>query len=191
MSVAGELLDARRARARSAGNSSAARARYQDESPARRQGPASAAPHSRVIAPSLRRQPCGLPSPPASRYTTLSSTSEAPEIPRTMGETSSTSTALQPIAAAPLAPALPVGALELLPDVGVGINPYWRLVTAFLVGYPPHFSRAYFSDLKVSYASCATAGGHPLTARRHHVDASGWLAKPRSVCPEFGGGAVR
>jgi site-specific recombinase XerD len=91
-----------------------------------------------------------------------------------MGETSSTSTALQPIAAAtvaaPLAPPLPAGALERLPDVGTGIDPYWRLVTAFLVGYPPHSSRAYFSDLKAWYAWCATAGVHPLTARRHHVD---------------------
>ena len=43
-------------------------------------------------------------------------------------------------------------------------------MTAFLVGYPPHSSRAYFSDLRAWYAWCADAGVHPLTARRHHVD---------------------
>jgi hypothetical protein len=31
---------------------------------------------------------------------------------------------------------------------GAGIDPYWRLVAAFLVGYPQHSSRAYFGDLK-------------------------------------------
>ena len=91
-----------------------------------------------------------------------------------MGETSSTSTALQPIAAAAIAtpppPTLPIAALERLPDVGAGADPYWRLVTAFLVGYPPHSSRAYFSDLKAWWAWCAAAAVHPLTARRHHVD---------------------
>ncbi len=46
----------------------------------------------------------------------------------------------------------------------------WRLVTAFLVGYPPHSSRAYFSDLRAWWSWCAAAGVHPLTARRHHVD---------------------
>jgi integrase/recombinase XerD len=91
-----------------------------------------------------------------------------------MQATSSTSTELQPTAAAaiaaPPAPPLPAGALERLPDVRAGADPYWRLVTAFLVGYPPHSSRAYFSDLKAWYAWCATVGVHPLTARRHHVD---------------------
>jgi site-specific recombinase XerD len=46
----------------------------------------------------------------------------------------------------------------------------WRLVTAFLVGYPPNSSRAYFSDLKGWYVWCAEMGVHPLAARRHHVD---------------------
>lgn len=50
------------------------------------------------------------------------------------------------------------------------MDPHWRLVTAFLVGYPPHSSRAYFSDLKAWYAWCAEMGVHPLSARRHHVD---------------------
>jgi len=45
-----------------------------------------------------------------------------------------------------------------------------RLVSAFLVGYPPHSSRAYFGDLKAWYAWCVAAGVHPLQARRHHVD---------------------
>jgi site-specific recombinase XerD len=40
----------------------------------------------------------------------------------------------------------------------------------FLVGYPPHSSRAYFSDLLAWHAWCTAAGVHPLTARRHHVD---------------------
>ena len=91
-----------------------------------------------------------------------------------MGTTSTTSTELELIGAAaivaPAAPALPAGPLERLPDAGEGADPYWRLVTAFLVGYPPHSSRAYFSDLRAWYAWCAAAGVHPLTARRHHVD---------------------
>ena len=78
---------------------------------------------------------------------------------------------LVPIAVpAPPVPALPAEPLERLPDIGAGADPYWRLVTAFLVGYPPHSSRAYFSDLKAWYAWCAQAGMHPLAARRHHVD---------------------
>lgn len=57
-----------------------------------------------------------------------------------MGERPSTSTELQHSAAtpivAPASPALPAGPLEWLPDVGTGADPYRRLVTAFLVGYP-------------------------------------------------------
>src|SRR5690349_587655 len=91
-----------------------------------------------------------------------------------MGATSSTTTDLQPIAAtaiaAPPAPALPAAPLERLPDVGDSTDPYWRLVTAFLVGYPPHSSRAYFSDLRAWWSWCTGVGVHPLTARRHHVD---------------------
>ncbi|MGH2839725.1 MAG: tyrosine-type recombinase/integrase [Solirubrobacteraceae bacterium] len=71
---------------------------------------------------------------------------------------------------APAAPVLPVEALERRPLVDVDMDPYWRLVTAFLVGYPPHSSRAYFSDLKAWYAWCGHAGVHPLAAQRHHVD---------------------
>jgi integrase/recombinase XerD len=88
-----------------------------------------------------------------------------------MGETSSTSTELQPIAAATIiAPALSAGPTAAPPTVGADADPYWRLVTAFLVGYPPHSARAYFSDLKVWHAWCAQMGIHPLTARRHHVE---------------------
>ena len=72
--------------------------------------------------------------------------------------------------AAPPAPDLPHDALARLPEVGAGADPYWRLVTAFLVGYPPHSARAYFSDLKAWHAWCAQLGVHPLAARRHHVD---------------------
>jgi len=44
---------------------------------------------------------------------------------------------------APSAPVLPAEPLDRLPLVaGVDADPYWRLVTAFLVGYPPHSSRA-------------------------------------------------
>jgi integrase/recombinase XerD len=71
---------------------------------------------------------------------------------------------------APPAPALPGEALERLPG-DRDVDPYWCLVAAFLVGYPPHSSRAYFGDLKAWYAWCAQAGVHPLAARRHHVDA--------------------
>ncbi len=94
-----------------------------------------------------------------------------------LGATSQTDASLEPIAAAafaaPLAPALPLAALERLPDVDAGVDPYWRLASAFLVGYPPHSSRAYFGDLRAWYAWCALCGVHPLTARRHHVDA--WI----------------
>ena len=73
--------------------------------------------------------------------------------------------------AAPAAPELPLDALARLPELGDrGGDPYWRLATAFLVGYPPHSSRAYFGDLRAWYAWCADAGVHPLQARRHHVD---------------------
>jgi integrase/recombinase XerD len=54
-----------------------------------------------------------------------------------------------------------------------GPDPYWRLASAFLVGYPPHSSRAYLGDLRAWYAWCVLSGVHPLTARRHHVDA--WI----------------
>src|SRR3954470_14523519 len=70
----------------------------------------------------------------------------------------------------PLVPALRADALERLPGDG-NADPYWRLVAAFLVGYPPHSSRAYFGDLRSWYAWCARSGVHPLAARRHHVDA--------------------
>jgi len=38
---------------------------------------------------------------------------------------------------APAAPELPIDALQRLPALGAsGGDPYWRLVSAFLVGYP-------------------------------------------------------
>lgn len=91
------------------------------------------------------------------------------------GEDPRTSVELSPLTgvdvALPLAPELPVDALDRLPAVGTGGgDPYWRLVSAFLVGYPSHSSRAYFGDLKAWYGWCAGAGVHPLQARRHHVD---------------------
>jgi integrase/recombinase XerD len=63
--------------------------------------------------------------------------------------------------------------LVLLPETGGDVDPYWRLAAAFLVGYPPHSSRAYFGDLRAWYTWCAQSGVHPLAARRHHVDA--WI----------------
>lgn len=71
---------------------------------------------------------------------------------------------------APATPPLRAEALDRLPTIDGDADPYWRLVTAFLVGYPPHSSRAYLSDLKAWYAWCAQVGVHPLAARRHHVD---------------------
>ena len=52
-----------------------------------------------------------------------------------------TNVALQVVAAAdvvaPAAPELPIDALQRLPALGAsGGDPYWRLVSAFLVGYP-------------------------------------------------------
>jgi integrase/recombinase XerD len=70
----------------------------------------------------------------------------------------------------PPGPELPGAALDRLPN-GADVDPYWRLVAAFLVGYPPHSSRAYFGDLKAWYAWCVSSSVHPLAARRHHVDA--------------------
>jgi len=87
-----------------------------------------------------------------------------------------TSVALASLAAvdvaATAAPALPVDALQRLPELGAGGgDPYWHLVSAFLVGYPPHSSRAYFGDLKGWYAWCAgasvpSAAGAPPSRRR-------------------------
>jgi site-specific recombinase XerD len=71
---------------------------------------------------------------------------------------------------APPAPALPPTPLARLPEAAGASDPYWRLVAAFLVGYPAHSSRAYLSDLKAWCAWCAQHSVHPLAARRHHVD---------------------
>jgi integrase/recombinase XerD len=93
---------------------------------------------------------------------------------RHVGRDLGVSSALQRIATvdvtAPPAPALPAEPLGRLPAVSGTSDPYWPLVAAFLVGYPPHSSRAYFSDLKAWYAWCAQMGVHPLAAWRHHVD---------------------
>ena len=47
----------------------------------------------------------------------------------------------------PAAPVLPVAALDRLPAGPAGADPVWRLVAAFLVGYPPATGRAYLGDL--------------------------------------------
>lgn len=68
------------------------------------------------------------------------------------------------------APDLPPAALARLP-AGVETDPFWRLVAAFLVGYPPATARAYLSDLRAWAGWCERQGVHPFIARRHHVDA--------------------
>ena len=84
------------------------------------------------------------------------------------GGEASSSVALTRLAAAdvaaPAAPELPVDALARLPELGVGGgDPYWRLVSAFLVGYPPH-SRA--------RTSATSRPGTP-GARRRRAPAAG------------------
>ena len=44
-------------------------------------------------------------------------------------------------------PVLPAAALDRLPAGPAGADPVWRLVAAFLVGYPPATGRAYLGDL--------------------------------------------
>jgi len=70
----------------------------------------------------------------------------------------------------PAAPVLPAAALDRLPAGPAGADPVWRLVAAFLVGYPPATARAYLGDLRAWIGWCAEQGVHPFTARRHHVD---------------------
>ena len=70
----------------------------------------------------------------------------------------------------PAAPDLPSAALARLPAGPAGADPVWRLVAAFLVGYPPATARAYLGDLRAWIGWCTEQGVHPFTARRHHVD---------------------
>ena len=70
----------------------------------------------------------------------------------------------------PASPVLPAAALGRLPAGPAGADPVWRLVAAFLVGYPPATARAYLGDLRAWIGWCAEQGVHPFTARRHHVD---------------------
>ena len=70
----------------------------------------------------------------------------------------------------PASPVLPAAALDRLPAGPAGADPVWRLVAAFLVGYPPATARAYLGDLRAWIGWCAEQGVHPFTARRHHVD---------------------
>ena len=50
----------------------------------------------------------------------------------------------------PAAPALSAHALAGLPG-NADVDPYWRLVAAFLVAYPSHSARAYFGDLRARH----------------------------------------
>jgi len=77
---------------------------------------------------------------------------------------------------APPAPALPPTPLARLPEAAGASDPYWRLVAAFLVGYPAHSSRAYLSDLKANGTRlarrsrrCWACAGAPRAFRRARV----------------------
>jgi site-specific recombinase XerC len=79
------------------------------------------------------------------------------------------------LVALPPAPALPAAAVDRLPRGELGVlelddDPFWRLVSAFLVDCRrPQTRRAYFNDLKAWYAWCTRRELHPLSARRHDV----------------------
>jgi len=60
---------------------------------------------------------------------------------------------------APPPPALPPTPLARVPEAAGASDPYWRLVAAFLVGYPAHSSRAYLSNLKATRGVGAGANG--------------------------------
>jgi len=67
--------------------------------------------------------------------------------------------------ALPAAPELPVDALARLPELGDrGGDPYWRLATAFLVGYPPHSSRA--DHDRMTYQEANARHGPPEPPRQ-------------------------
>ena len=68
------------------------------------------------------------------------------------------------------APDLPATALAHLPAGPDDADPFWRLVAAFLVGYPAVTATAYFGDLRAWQGWCLERDVHPLAARRHHVD---------------------
>ena len=60
-------------------------------------------------------------------------------------------------------------AIDRLPGGGE-LDPFDRLVMAFLVGYPSSTARAYLTDLKAWRQACTQLAVHPFDARRHHVD---------------------
>jgi len=68
------------------------------------------------------------------------------------------------------APDLPAAALAHLPAGPGDADPFWRLVAAFLVGYPAVTATTYFGDLRAWQGWCLERDVHPLAARRHHVD---------------------
>ena len=77
--------------------------------------------------------------------------------------------------ALPPAPGLPTAAVDRLPRGELGVpeldaDPFWRLVSAFLVDCRrAQTRRAYFNDLKAWYAWCTARELHPLSARRHDI----------------------
>lgn len=107
--------------------------------------------------------------------TTAASSTRSPRCPRTVGPVGhddGVSTEVVP-AGHVAAPDLPASALARLP-AGIETDPFWRLVAAFLIGYPPATAKAYLSDLRAWARWCERQGVHPFNARRHHVDA--WVA---------------
>jgi hypothetical protein len=61
------------------------------------------------------------------------------------------------------APLLPAEALDRLP-AGGDVDPYWRIVAAFVVAYPAHSSRAYFGDEPESFPTRARVCRGPPAA---------------------------
>ena len=56
--------------------------------------------------------------------------------------------------------------------VPVDADPAWQLATAFLLSCrSEHTRRAYHRDIRAFYTWCDRVGGHPLDARRAHLDA--------------------
>jgi integrase/recombinase XerD len=61
------------------------------------------------------------------------------------------------------------GAIARLPG-SAGLDPFTRLLGAFLLGYPRHSTRAYYRDVSAWDQWCDGAGVHPFDAQRWHVD---------------------
>lgn len=69
-----------------------------------------------------------------------------------------------------VAPVDQAGAVDRLPG-SADVDPYWRLSTAFLLGYRENSRKAYRHDLDAWWSWCLRCGVHPFDAQRHHVNA--------------------